>query len=598
MVIFDSRSEFFRYPQGAVSEGDKISVKIYIKRSLACTPKLIAEKRHDYNREYNSAVNMSWIGAHKEYDLYGCDFHIDESGNYFYYFQFDGCSIENPYPETHQLLVCHKEYETPDWIKGGIIYHIFVDRFYKEKINTKNDGIVVRHDWGGTPHYLPDENGKILNNDFFGGNLDGIIKKLPYLEDLGVSCIYLSPVFDAHSNHKYDVGDYLSIDSMFGDKDTLKSLCREASARGISVILDLVLSHTGDDSVYFNKYGRYNSVGAYQSKDSPYFEWYTFTSWNDEYNCWWDIKILPALNKENEDYKDFIFNPRGVARYYLKSGIAGYRLDVADELPNEFLNELHASVKSENKNAVIIGEVWEDAADKYSYGSLKEYFLGNQLDSVTNYPLRSAIIEYVKTGDCSMLYETMGFIAEKYPKQAVDCLMNILGTHDTPRILTVLGSSIVPNSKEEMAAVTLSEDELEDGIKRLKIAALLQMTLPGVPCIYYGDEAGMEGWADPFCRRCFPWENINEEIKGHYKFLSGLRKSSRLFVDGKYKCLIHDNGVFAFERYDGSKKIVIAMNMSKEPITINFKNNICPRSGKAPASTFTIESGDYFAGLR
>lgn len=593
MVIFDGQSEFFRYPQGAVKENDKITLKIYIKRDFICVPKVMIEKRNDLNRVFYKSSKFEWIGSEKNYDLYCAEFVIEEIGNYYYYFDFNNSENSNLYTTINELLIFKNDYTTPDWIKGGIIYHIFVDRFYKTKVNDKNDNIIIRNDWGGVPNYKPDENGEILNNDFFGGNIDGIISKLPYLQRLGITAIYLSPVFEAHSNHKYDTSDYFIIDPMFGTENTLKILCAMAEKYGIYIILDGVFSHTGVDSLYFNKYNNYKSVGAYQSKDSPYFDWYTFNNWNNDYNCWWNIKILPTINKQSNSYIDFITQKEGVLNHWLKSGVKGYRLDVADELPSEFLEKLRNSVKSEKKEAIIIGEVWEDASNKFSYDKLKEYFCGNQLDSVTNYPLRTAIIDYLKYKDCTNLYKTMNLIIEKYPIQTVNCLMNILSTHDTIRILTELGSKSIPTSKDEMAESKLSKDELFEGIKLLKIASLLQMTLPGVPCIYYGDEVGMEGWKDPFNRLCFPWGNENIELLNHYKFISELRKNNSLFVDGNYKCIIHDEGVFAFERYHENKKIVIAINLSDKNVTLNLHESMKEYSTVNIGRKFEIKENRY-----
>ncbi|KAF5032843.1 Amylopullulanase [anaerobic digester metagenome] len=408
-----------------------------------------------------------------------------------------------------------------------------------------------------------------------------------------MSAIYVSPVFEAHSNHKYDTGDYLNIDPMFGNEESLKKLCAESSNFGINVILDGVFSHTGSDSIYFNKMGRYKSIGAYQSKSSPYYDWYMFNSWNEDYVCWWNIKTLPAVNKENKHYIAFITGENGVLNNWQDCGVKGWRLDVADELPDSFLKSLRKCVKEKDKNAYIVGEVWEDASDKFSYGHLKQYFLGKQLDSVTNYPLRNAIINFIQTKDCSELYETMNMIIEKYPPQSVHCLMNILGTHDTARILTVIGSSYVPESKSEMAEATLTANELAEGIRLLKIATLLQMTLPGIPCIYYGDEAGMQGWTDPFNRRCYPWGEENKEILSHYKFMGKLRKSSSVFSQGKYRCLVHDKGMYVFERFNDEMRLIIAVNISSNTVTLNLKENMMEYGKKETSSSFNIKSNEY-----
>lgn len=589
MYIFDSQSEFFRFPQGGIKTNCEITLKIYVKRNIVCSPKVLIEKRHDYDKIFYTSINMEWIAAEKNYDLYKGVISIKEYGHYYYSFIFN----ENNCSGLYELLIYDEYYTTPHWIKGGIIYHIFVDRFYRSKLLKKDGDIVIREDWGGVPHYLPDKKGEIKNNDFFGGNLDGIKQKLPYLSSLGVTAIYLSPIFEAYSNHKYDTGDYFSVDPMFGSEKILSDLCSEAESLGISIILDGVFSHTGTDSIYFNKNCHYNSAGAFQRKDSPYYDWYTFNKWNDDYVCWWNIKTLPAINKSSKSYIDFVTGENGVLKHWQEIGVKGWRLDVADELPNEFLNNLSAAVKSKDKESYIVGEVWEDASNKFAYNKLKEYFCGRQLDSVTNYPLRDAIINYVKNKDCKVLYETMNMIIEKYPPQTVNCLMNILGTHDTARILTVLGSSEVPLDKLEMANMNLTEEQLTEGIKLLKIASLLQMTLPGVPCIYYGDEAGVEGWSDPFNRTCFPWGNENEEILNHYKNLAKLRKSSMVFKEGKYKCLVHHKGVFVFERYNEEAQIMIAINMSSCTSTLILKENMEEYGKDNNDNVFNLSSSEY-----
>ncbi len=585
MYKFNSQSEFYRHPQGGIKSNELITFKILVKRNI-CAPELVIEKRHDYNRALYNKIKMNWISQEKNYDLYQAILSIEEYGHYYYSFIFNDKKSND-----YELLIYDENYSTPNWAKGGIIYHIFVDRFFRNKIIKKN-GAVIRN-WGETPHYLPNKKGEILNNDFFGGNLDGIREKLPYIAKLGVSIIYLSPIFEAYSNHKYDTGNYLKIDPMFGTENSLKKLIREAKKYGIYVILDGVFSHTGDDSIYFNKYSRYNSIGAYNSKNSPYYDWYTFNNWNDDYVSWWGIKTLPEINENNESYINFITGKNGVIHHWQEAGVMGWRLDVADELPDEFIAALRSGVKKYTDYALIIGEVWEDASNKYSYDKLKEYFLGKQLDSVTNYPLRNGIIEYVKNKDCHLLYTTMNKITETYPPNSINCLMNVLGTHDTERILTILGSEGVPSTRDEMSEKKLSEVELKHGSKMLKIASLLQFTLPGIPCIYYGDEAGMEGWEDPFNRRCYPWGNENTEILNHYKFLANLRKSNDLFIEGKYKCLIHDKGVFVFERYDHDNKLIVAINLSQKEITLKFNEDMAEYTNNSKGDTFNIEKENY-----
>jgi len=585
MYKFNSQSEFYRHPQGGIKSNEIITFKIYVKRNSS-RPELLIEKRHNHEKSFYGKIKMQWISQEKNYDLYQAEVSIKEYGNYYYSFIFNEETTRD-----YELLIYDEGYLTPDWTKGGIIYHIFVDRFFRRNIIKKNGAIIRK--WGEIPYYLPNTEGEILNNDFFGGNLEGIREKLPYIAKLGVSIIYLSPIFEAYSNHKYDTGNYHKIDPMFGTEHSLKKLIREAKKYGINIILDGVFSHTGDDSIYFNKYCRYNSIGAYQSKDSPYYNWYTFNNWNHDYISWWGIKTLPEINENNDSYVDFITGKKGVIHHWQKAGVMGWRLDVADELPDDFISALRSSIKEYNNDALIIGEVWEDASNKYSYDKLKEYFCGRQLDSVTNYPLRDGIIQFIKSRDCTYLHNIMNKIIETYPPQTVNCLMNVLGTHDTERILTVLGSENLPSNKIEMAESKLSWEELKQVTNLLKIAVLLQITLPGVPCIYYGDEAGMEGWEDHLNRRCYPWGNENEEILSYYMLVTSFRRKNKVFAEGKYRCLIHDKGVFVYERYDGNEKTIIGVNLSKKEITLKFKENMTEYTNNIKNNVFNIEKEGF-----
>ncbi len=493
-------------------------------------------------------------------------------GLYFYRFCIDGCFFgcgklrrgqfgeETP---SWQITVYSKTYSTPEWIKGGVMYQIFPDRFYKSGEIPISENKILRTDWGGTPRYWPNEFGKVQNNDFFGGNLRGVREKIGYLKTLGVSVIYFNPIFEAYSNHRYDTGDYLKIDPLLGTLEDFDELVTAAKEAGIHIILDGVFNHTGDDSRYFNKYGRYNEVGAYQSKESPYADWYTFREFPTRYDSWWGIETLPALNEYSTGYQEFVFGENGVLRYWLRHGISGWRLDVADELPDFFLEKLRETVKEENPEAIIIGEVWEDASNKISYSNRKKYLQGNELDSVMNYPLKDAIISFVQFGKTLQLRETIKMLLDNYPKDTVDCLMNILGTHDTPRILTVLGGKSCV-TKDEMAVTTLTEEERSRAKEKLKMAAVLQFTLPGVPCLYYGDENGMDGYKDPFCRKCYDWEHIDRDLHQFYYHLGQIR-SDRLhdiFKDGTYREVYADVSCLVFERRSKAGAAYVYVNNS------------------------------------
>lgn len=511
---------------------------------------------------------------------------ISEIGLYFYTFSvekegFISCGdMETGYfsdrPQGFLLTVTSKDYRTPEWFKGGVMYQIFPDRFCKIGTTPDIKGRVIREDWGGMPTYRPNEYGKVLNNDFFGGNFKGIQNKLPYLRKLGVTTIYLNPIFEAASNHRYDTSDYMHVDPILGTENDFAELITEAKSQGISLILDGVFNHTGDDSVYFNKYGRYPSVGAYQSKESPYYNWYSFSDFPDRYESWWGIDILPQVNEQSEEYQEFIFGEKGVLRKWLRFGIGGYRLDVADELPDFFLKNLRKSVKKGNSDAIIIGEVWEDASNKIAYSKRREYLQGYELDSVMNYPWKEAIIDYINSGNSLKLLRSVRALINHYPKQTVDCLMNILGTHDTARILTILGG-IYCHNKDEMASpkAYLSKEAKEQAIEKLKMAAVLQYTLPGVPCVYYGDENGMEGHIDPFCRCCFDWEHVNENLVDFYSILGNIRKQNReIFKDGEFHEIQMDGGLLIYLRENEHGQIYIFINNSSKPylfeLSVNF----------------------------
>ena len=476
--------------------------------------------------------------------------------------------------ELFQLTVYDEHFETPDFLKGGVMYQIFPDRFHKSGL--PHGGVpsdrVLRDDWDGTPWYKPDHNGHVWNNDYFGGDLEGIVQKLDYLESLGVTCIYLNPVFEAHENHRYNTANYRRIDPLLGTNQDFQRLCTEARRHGISVILDGVFSHTGADSIYFNKFGRYQTEGAYNSPNSPYFKWYSFQHYPDVYESWWGIDTLPNVNENEPDYSDYITGRDGVLEYWMSLGAAGFRLDVADELPDAFLEHLHDCVKRYDDDHIIIGEVWEDASTKEAYGVRRRYLLGSQLDSVMNYPFRTAIMQYL--GGCSP-YEfrrQIMTILENYPKCSVDVLMNFVSTHDIERAITVFGGEpYAGHSKDWAAERRLNPQQYEIGKAKLKCAMVLQFFLPGVPSIYYGDEAGLDGYGDPFNRRCFPWGHEDQELIEFTRELSRIRHLTKVFIDGRLKflTLADDYIVFARYREQRRKAMVIALNRSDHEVTFD-----------------------------
>ena len=521
----------------------------------------------------------------QDYTEFSLSFCVNEVGLYFYRFEIlkDGkmffcgrsktdelAQIADWLPEW-QLTVYDKQFDTPDWFTHGVIYQIFVDRFCKGRspdLTTIKKDYILRDDWGGTPIYEKLSNGDMKTNDFFGGNLDGITSRLDYLVDLGVTCIYLCPIFEAYSNHKYDTADYMKVDPMFGDTEGFKDLCYKALQKGIKIILDGVFSHTGSDSVYFNKNGHYGEGGAFNSAQSPYFKWYNFKNWPLDYQCWWGINILPTLNKEDPSYLDFITGENGVLRSWIRNGASGWRLDVADELPDLFLDKLRSAVKAEKSDAVIIGEVWEDASNKESYGKRRKYLLGSQLDSVMNYPFKGAVLDFVKGGIAENFEKQIMTILQNYPEPSIRSLMNIIGTHDTTRCLTELSSvdGHILTTKEK-SDYKMGEKEYSAAKKSLILATAIQFTLPGVPCIYYGDEAGMQGYEDPFNRYCYPWGHEDFELLNWYKLLGKMRSTHRSALVGNMKILFAQGNVIVYSR---SETLITAVNTGEQPNSVNL----------------------------
>lgn len=552
---------------GAIRQNTNCTIRIYGENCGSCMLLL----RQD--GEATLSLRMQKIKGGWQIVL-----NIPEPGLYFYRFSLDGMEVGTdafrnlifgqPVVDW-QLSVYSENYTTPDWFKGGVMYQIFPDRFYKSGEVVLEQGKWLHADWHETPEFCANEHGKVLNNDFFGGNLKGIIEKLEYLTALGITVLYLNPIFRAYSNHRYDTGDYLEIDPALGTNELFGEFIRKCAEYGIRVILDGVFNHTGDDSRYFNKYGHYDSIGAYQSTQSEYYAWYTFRNFPDKYDSWWGIDVLPAINESCPSYIDFITGSSGVLRHWLRYGIGGWRLDVVDELPDEFVEKIREAVKSEDPDAVVIGEVWEDASNKIAYSKRRRYFQGGELDSVMNYPLKNAIINFVTTNNSEQLRQTIAVLRDNYPKCVLDCLMNILGTHDTYRILTALGGKML-HSKEEMSTAKLSAEQREVAVGRLKAASVLQFTLFGVPCIYYGDEIGMEGYADPFCRYPFAWDAMDTDLLAHYRKLSFIRKEMNVFKSSDYNELYADRDCMIYERRSEDELVVVCVNRGNNRFDLRF----------------------------
>lgn len=573
-IPYNSRLSHHKSPFGAVTRGTETVFRIVLPRSLCC--------RGAYLCIGNEKIPMQWDGMQGESEeWWRVAFTPDGEGIYRYHFRLDTDCGERQILKYEsslgrigfegcewQLTVYSPKLRTPDWIKGSVIYQIFPDRFRfsgEKKENVPADRL-LRNDWGGEPRWQPDKNGKITQYDYFCGDFKGIEQKLGYLQTLGVGCIYLNPIFSAHSNHRYDTADYLAPDALLGTREDFSCLCAEAKKRGIRIILDGVFSHTGADSVYFNREGRYDCLGAFNSKTSPYYSWYKFKNHPEKYSCWWGVDILPEITEENPDYLEFITGKNGVLRTWQRLGASGWRLDVADELPDVFLDSLRTAVKSEAPDAYILGEVWEDASSKISYGQLRRYLLGGQLDSVMNYPFANALLHFAVTGEAEGFNDAIHEIVENYPKPCVDTLMNHIGTHDTRRALTVLSGGDAPFDNLNRYRGEVAQADIERGKKLLRLVSAIQFTLPGIPCIYYGDEAGLCGGDDPYNRGCYPWGHEDLSLIEHYRSLGSLRSRHSVFADGKFVPVSCERGCVAFERRGKTESALLVANRNSEQI--------------------------------
>ena len=558
-AIHDSQEINYRKPFGAVEIGQKVKLSIETNKDITVALELI---------QSNGALTN--IGMAKEYlnnGGYKYSVEIDTSdflGILEYYFiLIDGYGrmyygnnderlggigqMYNYNPIPYQITIYEKA-AVPEWYKEGVIYQVFVDRF----CNGNEDGAItspkansfIYGTWYDTPMYIKDSAGRVIRWDFYGGNLKGVIKKLDYIKSLGINIVYLNPIFKASSCHKYDTGDYENVDEMFGTNEEFRLLCQKAKEKGIRIILDGVFSHTGDDSKYFNKFGKYKTIGAYQSENSPYFKWYRFHNYPNSYESWWGIDNQPNVEELEPSYLDYIVkNDNSIIKKWMRLGASGWRLDVADELPDEFIQEVKKGMNEVNKDNVLIGEVWEDASNKVSYSQKRKYLYGKELDSVTNYPLRENLINFVKGYIKSDKFsKRIMSVYENYPRENFHANMNIIGTHDTERILSIL----------------------DRRIELLKIIVTLQMTLPGVPLVYYGDEAGLEGGKDPENRKAYPWNRENAEILSFYERIVKIRNKEASLRKGNLNIYNTDGDVCVFERCYDDEKIVVAVNISND----------------------------------
>lgn len=527
MLLHDSHNDFYRTPSGPAPAGSNVLIRLHCD-------------------EATSVVLRTWMTEELCYTMLPTAEHVWEvaiplpttPGLFWYYFLIyrkDGRTIrygnqpdklggvgvayDHGEPESFQITLYDPAYKTPEAFHGANIYQIFPDRFRHAPTKAVDDrkDRYVHQNWDEELLGVGDlRGGKYQELDFYGGTLTGIQEKLPYLKDMGIDIIYLNPIFRARSNHRYDTGDYTQVDPLCGTNTEFTELCEAAKKVGIRVMLDGVFSHTGEDSVYFNHFGHYPTLGAYQGQSSPYYDWYTFNHYPEDYKAWWGILSLPELRKDNPEYQKFMFQPHeGVVPRWIEAGSCGWRLDVADELPVDFLRKLRAAAKAADPEAVVLGEVWEDASNKVAYGETRCYCTGDTLDSVMNYPVREAILNFVmgKTS-ASTFVRLIHHQEEVYPAQFRYELMNLVGSHDRCRALNILaGRECQELSKADQQHVHLNVEEYELAVRRYKLCIDLLCALPGCATVYYGDEVGLTGCHDPWNRRAFPWGREDKSLQ-------------------------------------------------------------------------------------
>ncbi len=564
-LIYNSRDPFCKTPIGAVPAGTEILFRARVKDPA---PGVFPVLRIFHADLWDTPAFE--LDMHPEGDAFCARFTPEAPELLFYDFLYDGAVYrkgENADAaadlRAHYQLTVYDGNE-PAADPGGVVYQVFPDRFSGagERLPCPYPD---RHFHAGRaelPAWRPDETGNSCK-DYFGGNLRGIMEKLEYLASLSVTELYLNPIFEAHSNHRYNTANYTKIDPLLGTEEDFALLCEKAHRLGIKVVLDGVFNHTGSDSVYFNARRRYPGPPA-SDPASPYHEWYAFGNYPCGYRTWWNFADLPAVDGANPDWQNFLCGPGGVIEKWLGLGADGFRLDVADELDEELLRKISAAVHRK-PGALLIGEVWEDASNKISYGKRRHYLLGGELDGVMNYPIRAALLGWLRDG--TPLRETLLDLYENYPAPSLARSWNLLSTHDTERALTFLGCEPSDDHDREWQAAhhIPSPEQYANGKRLLTEAFAAIFTLPGTPCIYYGDEAGMYGYRDPFCRCCYPWGDEDAELRETVRSLGKLRKEHAALMGGGFRILRADEAIFAFEREAGGRFLLTVLNRSAEP---------------------------------
>lgn len=603
----DSQDIRYRKPTGALKENETVALCIRAEGSvsdLSCKVHLWQTSKGGrlvpMEKEYieDGACLFRVSLTLEEADLCWYYFLLEDGENKWHYgnnedkLGGEGMLYEEE-PPAFQITV-YKEAPVPKWYKDSIVYQIFPDRFARDDAwmekqqdadrgpSWKGASRVIQQNWYDVPYYTKNEKGEVTRWPFFGGTLQGIREKLFYIKSMGAGAIYLNPIFLASSNHKYDTADYMMIDPAFGTEEDFRSLCDDARRLGIRIILDGVFNHTGADSKYFDQFGNYgreaseegddSSLGACAGPDSPYYSWYRFEEFPHKYDCWWGVGDLPNVEENDPSYREFIYGGDikegsetstgdNVITKWLRAGASGWRLDVADELPDDFIAGIRKAIKETDPEGLLMGEVWEDASNKISYDVQRRYFMGDELDSTMNYPVRDLMLDYMLGRiDAETAVRKLNSLAENYPPENFYGALNLMGSHDRARMMTILGDAPEDLSDVEKQYHKLPDDKIWMAKNRMKLLSLIQYVLPGVPCLYYGDEAGLQGFEDPYNRSTYPWGREDEELMSHYRMLAQLRKQYPVLTEGEYRFSAQGEHVFMCERFYGEEQIIVVAN--------------------------------------
>ena len=542
--------------------------------------------------------SLSHIRNDDRYSYFSSVVSLSTKAVYHYYFSFisnikkyyigkDNSILDNISFENMDKISVN--FEVPSWVKGKIMYHIFVDRFRKSNnnllvpISNRN----IHYSFDEDMIIGPDSKG-IWNNDFYGGNLEGIMESLPYIKSLGVSIIYLSPIVLSQSNHRYDASDYSVVDTYVGSNDDLKRLCDKAHSMDIKIVLDAVFNHTGNDSKYFNQYGNFNELGAYQSDKSKYYSFYRKHYYNNNtyFDYWWGMKNLPVCDSNSLEWQEYICGTGGIIDLWFSLGIDGLRLDVADELSDDFIYEIRNAVKRNKSDGFILGEVWKNPM-RMNRGYLSS---GRGMDSVMNYPLADSLIRYFKYSDVYKLSDVLKQIVNEYPDDTINSLMNFTSTHDISRAINIFSSNefnyygewawdLNNNDRNWQKEYKLTDKQYKYGKSMYKAYVYSLVFLPGILSIFYGDEAGLQGMGNLANRKPFPWNSYDYDMLDYFKYIGNVRNKETFLCDAKLNVIDINNNYFMFERYSKDESALITINRSYNSLNVKYPNVYCNYDG-------------------